>query len=105
MYCNQCGKQIQDDATFCPYCGRHVRVNGAQRILQRPRENRRIAGVCAGLAEYLDLDVTLVRLLWAVISVMTGIFPGIIAYLVAWIVMPEAPLYLPAVGTQQVTTS
>jgi phage shock protein C len=103
MYCNHCGKQIQDDANVCAYCGRQLRLAGPGRILERPRDNRRIAGVCAGLAHYLEIDVTLVRLLWAIIGVMTGIFPGIIAYFVAWIVMPEAPLMLPAVRTEPLT--
>ena len=62
MYCNYCGKVIQDDANVCAYCG--VRVGGvtARTRLVRPREGRKIAGVCAGLAEYFDLDVTLIRM-------------------------------------------
>jgi phage shock protein PspC (stress-responsive transcriptional regulator) len=60
-----------------------------------------VAGVCIGCAEYFDIDVTLVRLVWLVASFMTGI--GLIAYPIAWIVMPEEPLLLAApVGAQQV---
>jgi phage shock protein PspC (stress-responsive transcriptional regulator) len=53
---------------------------------------RKIAGVCLGFAEYFDLDVTLVRLVWLVVALMTGV--GLLAYPVAWIVMPEEPLRL-----------
>jgi phage shock protein C len=53
----------------------------------RPRADRKIAGVCAGVAEYFDLDVTLVRLVWLITAVMTGI--GLLSYPIAWIVMPE----------------
>jgi phage shock protein C len=90
MYCNFCGKEMQQDALHCTYCGRRIGVVFAQRKLQRPREGRKIAGVCIGFAEYLELDVTLVRLIWLVLAIFTGI--GAIAYPIAWIVMPEAPI-------------
>lgn len=94
MYCNYCGKVIQDDANVCAYCGiRATGVSGRRRLI-RPRIGRKIAGVCAGFAEYFDLDVTLVRLVWLAVAVMTGV--GAIAYPIAWIVMPEEPLLLPA---------
>ena len=106
MYCNYCGKSIQDDANVCAYCGRRIGVSGAPRKrLLRSRANRKVAGVCAGLADYVDMDQTLMRLLWAVITVMSGIVPGIIAYLVAWIVMPEEPEALPVTAGQHVTTT
>ena len=90
MYCNYCGKVIQDDANVCAYCG--VRVGGlaARTRLVRPREGRKIAGVCAGLAEYFDLDVTLIRMVWLIVVIFAG--AGLIAYVIGWIVMPEEPL-------------
>jgi len=102
MYCNYCGMVIQDDANVCAYCGTRVGAVLARKRLMRPREDRKIAGVCAGFAEYFDLDVTLVRVVW-LISVFLGVGLSLVAYVIAWIVMPEEPLYLPAPGAQQVT--
>jgi len=102
MYCNYCGKVIQDDANVCAYCGTRVGAVTARKRLVRPRTGRKIAGVCAGWAEYFDLDVTLVRLLWLFVALMTGV--GLLAYPIAWIVMPDEPLRLPApANAQQVT--
>jgi phage shock protein C len=95
MYCNYCGKVIQDDANVCAYCGTRVGAVLARKRLLRPRNGRKIAGVCAGFAEYFDLDLTLVRVVWLV-ALFLGAGLGLIAYIVAWIVMPEEPLALPA---------
>jgi phage shock protein C len=51
--------------------------------------NRVIAGVCAGLAEWLGWDIALVRLLYLIVSIFSAGFPGILAYVILWIVMPE----------------
>ena len=51
--------------------------------------NRVIAGVCAGLAEWLGWDIALVRLLYLILTIFSAGFPGVIAYLILWIVMPE----------------
>ncbi|MGE5527572.1 MAG: PspC domain-containing protein [Patescibacteria group bacterium] len=61
------------------------------KILYRSRGNRFVAGVCGGLGRYLEVDPTLVRVLWAVGSLMLGCLPGFIAYLVAWAIVPEEP--------------
>jgi phage shock protein C len=58
------------------------------KVLVRNRDNRIVAGVCAGLADYLGLDVNLVRLLVAVVTLFTA-GTAILAYLVAWAVIPE----------------
>jgi phage shock protein PspC (stress-responsive transcriptional regulator) len=50
-----------------------------------------IAGVCGGLAEWLGWDPTLVRILYVVVSVLSVAFPGILVYLVLWLLMPQAP--------------
>ncbi len=61
--------------------------NGAK-VLVRSRKGRMVAGICAGAAEYFGWDVTLVRVLVAVFTVITG-GAGILAYLVAWAIIPE----------------
>ena len=94
MYCNYCGKVIQDDAAVCAYCGIRVGASLARVKLVRPRMARKIAGGCQCFAEYFDLDVTLVRVVWLITAFMTGF--GFLAYVIAWIVMPEEPLLLPA---------
>ena len=48
-----------------------------------------IAGVCAGIAKYLGWDIALVRILYLVLSIFSAAFPGIIVYIILWIVMPE----------------
>ena len=103
MYCNYCGKSIQDDANVCAYCGTRVGGVIARKRLVRPREGRKIAGVCLGLAEYFDLDATLVRLVWLLLIFGAG--TGLLAYIIGWIVMPEEPYLLTAqvpAGQQQV---
>ena len=51
--------------------------------------NRVIAGVCAGLADWIGWDIALVRLLYLIVSIFSAGFPGILAYAILWIVMPE----------------
>jgi len=60
------------------------------RRLTRSTRDRKIAGVCGGLAEYLNVDPTAVRLIWVLITLFPGTLPiGLIGYLVAWLIMPE----------------
>jgi phage shock protein C len=94
MFCNHCGKNIQEDANVCAYCGRSVGYRAVQRRLTRPRAGRKIAGVCAGFADYFDLDPTLVRLVWLVIVIFGG--TGLLAYAIGWILIPEEPFALAA---------
>jgi len=62
-----------------------------KRLVRRPASGK-LWGVCAGIAEYFDVDVALVRLLWVVLSIVPGAFVGgIIAYIAAWLIMPESP--------------
>jgi phage shock protein C len=61
------------------------------RGLSRPREGKKLAGVCAGFARYLELDVTIVRVVWVLLVIFPPV-PGLIAYIICWIVMPVDPL-------------
>jgi len=56
--------------------------------LYRSKKDRIIAGVCGGIGEYLDVDPTLIRLLWVLLA-LEGI--GIVGYIIAWIIIPEEP--------------
>ncbi|MDP9146876.1 MAG: PspC domain-containing protein [Acidobacteriota bacterium] len=62
--------------------------------LMRSVTDKKIAGVCGGLAEYFDIDPTLVRVLWLVTLFFAG--TGLLAYVILWIVLPVAPARLPA---------
>ena len=62
-------------------------TNGTK-ILVRSRKGRMVAGICAGIADYYGLDVTLIRVLVAVVSVITG-GAGVLAYLAAWMIIPD----------------
>lgn len=90
MFCNYCGKNIQDDARVCAYCGRIVLGVGAPKRLERSRTDRKIGGVAGGMARYWASDPTLIRLLW-VFAVLLTCPLAIIAYIIAWIVIPEEP--------------
>lgn len=59
--------------------------------LTRSRSHRVLAGVCGGIAEWLGWDPTVVRILYVVTSILSVAFPGIIVYLVLWLIMPQAP--------------
>jgi phage shock protein C len=63
----------------------------AKRLL-RSAHQKMLGGVCAGLAEYLDIDVSVVRLLWVGIALVTALLPMTLFYIIAWIVIPQAPL-------------
>ena len=63
-------------------------TNGSGKVLVRPRDNRIIAGVCAGLAEYTGMDVNLLRVIAGLLTLFT-VGTGVLAYVVAWIVIPE----------------
>ena len=60
------------------------------RRLYRSSTNRKIAGVCGGLAEYFHIDATIIRVVF-VILLLPGGFPGLIPYLILWLVMPMRP--------------
>jgi phage shock protein C len=102
MYCSNCGKEIGEHPIFCQFCGSRVApvtfisAPTTPRRFVRFSSNKKIAGVCAGVARYFDLDATLVRAVWLLSVLLAG--TGLLAYIVLWIVMPLEPEYpmLPA---------
>ncbi len=101
MFCAQCGNEYTQSANYCSQCGSNLQPPPPRpaKKLYLSRTNKKIAGVCGGFAEYLDMDPTLVRLIW----VMTALFAGwgLLGYLIAWLVIPEEPLFQPAAVTAQ----
>ena len=63
------------------------------RPLRRNVQDGALAGVCAGIADYLGLDVTLVRVLYVLASLLSAAFPGTLVYIILWIVIPEREYY------------
>ncbi len=63
------------------------------RPLRRSRSHRLIAGVCGGIADWLGWDPTAVRVLYVVISLFSAAFPGVLAYVILWLVMSEEDAY------------
>jgi len=105
MYCNACGHSIAEDGRFCAHCGTVVGIPPTPRKLMRSRADKKIAGVCAALAHYFDLDVTVVRILCIFLTLATGICPGIVTYLLAWILVPSEPELKPVLAAQQPVAS
>lgn len=58
--------------------------------LLRSRKYRMIAGVCGGMAEWLGWDPTVVRVAYILVSILSAGFPGILTYVILWVVMPES---------------
>ena len=80
--------------------------DGGPRRLVRVTGDEKIAGVCAGIAEYLDVDVTLVRALWLALSIVPGaVIGGIVAYALAWMVMPAGQASRIALGRRLVRSA
>ncbi len=95
MFCPQCGKAYADKVNFCSQCGTAmVTPSQSGKKLTRSRRDKKIAGVCAGFAEYFGVDTTLVRLVWVVITLFGGC--GLVGYLVGWIIIPLEPETVPA---------
>lgn len=109
MFCTRCGVQLEERDRFCRDCGTATGRGpspAVPRPLTRSVRNKRIAGVCGGLAEHMDTDAVFIRLLWVVLSL--GLPPaGILGYIIAWIIIPrEQPVVFaypsaPPVGATQ----
>ena len=60
------------------------------KTIRRSKKNRMIAGICGGFGEYFGIDPTMVRVIYIVGSVLSVAFPGILIYLILWVVIPNA---------------
>ena len=111
MHCAACGNTVNADARFCSSCGQAVASSyvppapppQAMPPLVRPQFGRAIAGVCAGFAQHYGWDVALVRVLLVVV-VLLGCGAPVLAYIVAWIVMPEGQYFVPQPATPPTVT-
>lgn len=98
MYCTHCGREVASDARFCPACGKSTPLWQAEHAGEAPKRifrltsDKKIAGICSGVAKYLNVDVTLVRIFVVAVAAITGFVPGVIAYLVVWMIMPVEEL-------------
>jgi phage shock protein C len=103
MVCANCQKQVADGSNFCYSCGAKQSASGAvgaaecggKKRLVRSTTDKKIAGVCAGLADYFDLDPTVIRLVWF-LSLFISLGTSVFAYIILWIVLPLAPATGPA---------
>ena len=96
MLCPTCQKEIADGSNFCYNCGAklgagvpaHTDAAPPKRLMRSSRD-KKLGGVCAGLAEYFDLDPTIVRIVWLLAIFLGG--TGLLLYLILWIALPLAP--------------
>ena len=89
MNCERCGNDIGTDSTSCRHCGGGRHENHPSSRLYRLPVQGRIGGVCAGFADYFETDVTFIRFLWVVFSIVPGAFIGCaIVYVAASLVTP-----------------
>jgi len=98
MTCPNCQKDIASGSNFCYNCGARQPEASAPgyspatcttKRLMRSSTDKKIAGVCSGLAEYFDLDPTVIRLVWLLLVLFAG--TGVLVYIILWIVLPLAP--------------
>ncbi len=98
MTCPNCLKDIAAGSKFCYNCGAKQPeavppgispATGTPKKLMRSSTDKKIGGVCGGLADYFDLDPTVIRLVWLLLVLFAG--TGLVVYIVLWIVLPLAP--------------
>ena len=98
MFCTSCGTRLDDTARFCMACGKPTSAASSPagaatsvppRKLRRVLSQKKVAGVCAGFAEYFDMDLTLMRLIWVALLLIPPQI-GLFAYIISWLVLPKS---------------
>jgi len=99
MLCPKCQKEVAEGSRFCCNCGAALAGQAAPpaggyaaapaKKLMRSSRDKKIGGVCAGLADYFDLDPTIVRIVWLLAIFFAG--TGFLIYIILWIALPLAP--------------
>jgi phage shock protein PspC (stress-responsive transcriptional regulator) len=98
MFCPKCQKEVVEGSKFCYNCGAQLAGQPApsagnygapSKRLMRSSRDKKVGGVCAGVADYFDLDPTLVRIVWLLAVFCAG--TGGLLYLILWIALPLAP--------------
>ena len=98
MLCPKCQKEVVEGSKFCYNCGAQLAGQAAPpaggyvappKRLMRSSSDKNVGGVCAGVADYFDLDPTLVRVVWLLAVLCAG--TGGLVYLILWIALPLAP--------------
>src|SRR5438552_14727080 len=96
MDCSSGGQQVAAHAQYCAGCGSAQPGNVSNKRIVRPVNGRKVGGVCAGIASYLNVDVTLVRVI-AVLAMLIPPFPAVLVYVICWFVIPSEDAF-PAPG-------
>jgi phage shock protein PspC (stress-responsive transcriptional regulator) len=103
--CPFCAESIQDEATKCRWCGSSLGGSLLSREWYRSRDGKKIAGICAGLAQEFGIAATPVRLAFVLLTLIAG-GAGLVLYVILWMVMPyreeRRALPPPAAGLQSI---
>jgi phage shock protein PspC (stress-responsive transcriptional regulator) len=98
MLCPKCQKEVAEGSKFCYNCGAQLAGQASPpaggyvapvKRLMRSSRDKKLGGVCAGVADYFDLDSTLVRIIWLLAVLCAG--TGGLLYIILWIALPLAP--------------